>query len=356
MSEVIERPVESAVRAKITDPGIFDMDSETYHADPCPTPSLSAGMINDILVAPAKCWENSKRLNQDWQPPEKQEKFSIGSVSHLMFLEPHAVDERVVVVRGKTKDGKPSAGYASQDAKEQRDAAFAAGKTPILPEQLAEIHKARDAFFAHAFVRQAFDGGRFEQSLFWRHPIYGFWCRERPDFLADSISHMNDYKATGNADPRQFGRHAYRMGYHRRAAHYLQGVECVFGVKPDHYWFINQETKSPYLTSVCELDWQALEAGQAENDYAAGIFDDCLRRGDWYGYRDPLHREADRAFRVTLPNYALYEIDERIGRNIQTREERAARWGQAVIPDDDAAADETDYTNVKVPPEFDEVF
>lgn len=310
----------------ITEPGIHSISGEAYHADPCPTPSLSAGMINDILVAPAKCFENSQRLNPDWEPPEKQEKFSIGSVSHIMLLEPHMFDQQVVVVRGKTKDGKPSDGYASQDAKDQRDSAFMAGKTPILPAQLDQVYRARAAFFASEFTRQAFENGKLEQSLFWRHPIYGFWCRCRPDFLADSLAHMCDYKATANAAPSNFGRHAYNMGYHRRAAWYLEGVQAVFGKKPAHYWFCSQETKSPFLTAVVELDHQALEAGQDENDHAAATFARCLETDDWYGYRDRDHLDADRAFRVGLPTYAYMQIDERLGRN--SREWPAPRADQ----------------------------
>jgi PDDEXK-like domain of unknown function (DUF3799) len=298
----------------VVEPGVYDIPGDIYHSDPCETPSLSAGMINDLLAAPAKCFENSRRLNPDWEPPEKQEKFSIGSVSHIMLLEPHMFDQQVVVVRGRTKDGKPSAGYASQDAKDQRDDAFAAGKTPILPEQLEQIRKARAAFLAHPFTRASFGNGKHEQSMFWRHPIYGFWCRSRPDFMADSLAHLCDYKATANADPTRFGKHAYDMGYHRRAAFYLEGFEVLFGHRADHYWFCSQETKAPYLTSVCELDMQALEAGQEENDYAAGIFDRCLKTGEWHGYRDRDHLDTDRAFRVGLPTYAYMQIDERLGR------------------------------------------
>lgn len=301
----------------ITEPGVYDIDGDTYHADPCETPSLSAGMINDLLVAPAKCFHNSQRLNPDYEAPEKQEKFSIGSVSHIMLLEPHLFDDRVVVVIGKTKDGKPSAGYSSQDAKEQRDKAIAAGKTPILHEQVAQIHEARSAFFANAFIRQAFENGKREQSLFWRHPIYGFWCRARPDFIADGLTHLCDYKATANANPEQFGRHAFNMGYHRRAAWYLEGFRAIFGKQAQHYWFVSQEVKAPYLTAVCELDWQALEAGQDENDHAAGIFARCLETDDWPGYRDREHPSTERAFRVPLPNYAYMQIDQRLGRNAQ---------------------------------------
>lgn len=300
---------------KITAPGVYALSSEDYHADPAPEPSLSAGMINELLVAPAKCWENSRRLNPDWEEPEKPEKFSIGSVAHIMHLEPHLFEERVAIVQGKTKDGKLSDGYATQDAKDQRDAALAAGKTPILAKHMTKVLAARAKFQAHGFTSKAFVGGKFEQSMFWRHPLYGFWCRARPDFIHDTIAHLNDYKATANADPTQFGRHAYNMGYHRRAAWYLEGAEILFGKRPDHYWFCNQETKAPYLTAVVELDWQALEDGKAENDHAAGIFYRCMESGDWYGYRHSDALDRDRAFQIPLPPYASAQIDERLRRD-----------------------------------------
>jgi PDDEXK-like uncharacterized protein DUF3799 len=292
------------------EPGIVEMDADQYHADPCPTPSLSAGMIGDLLSAPAKCRENSRRLNPSWEAPEKQEKFSIGTVSHVMFLEPHLFDEKVVVVQAVTAKGEPSDTWATKDAKDQRDAALAAGKTPILAKHMAKVLAAREAFYANGFTASAFAGGRFEQAMFWRHPRYGFWCRARPDFLSDAGSHLNDYKATANADPAQFGKHAYSMGYHRRAAWYLEGAEILLGKRPDHYWYVNQETKAPYLTSVIELDMQSIEAGQAENDKAARIFQRCLDTGDWYGYRHASDPTRDLAFQTGLPSWAYIQIDQ----------------------------------------------
>jgi hypothetical protein len=299
----------------VTAPGCYDMTRDIYHRDPCDTPSLSSGMINDLLIAPKKCWHNSQRLNPKWEPPEKQEKFSIGSVSHVMFLEPDQFHHQVVVVRAFTKDGKPSDSWSTTDAKDQRDRAFSAGKTPILAHQYDTILKAREAFFANEFTRGAFTGGKAEQSMFWRHKHYGFWCRSRPDYFTGAW--INDYKATGNADPDNFGKHAYNMRYHRRAAWYLEGYEAIFGKRPDHYWFCNQEVKAPFLTSVCELDWGALEDGQAENDHAAGVFAHCLETGEWYGYRHRSKPDKDRAFTVSLPPWSMMEIDRRLARDLR---------------------------------------
>ena len=328
---------------RCTSPGIYDMPASEYHADPCPEPSLSAGMINQILEAPAKCFEFSRRLNQDYQEETKQEKFTIGTVSHIMFLEPHLFDQRVMVVQFDD--------WRTKEAKALRAEAQAAGKTAIIRKHMDQVREAREVFLSHSFTRQAFDGGRFEQSIFWRHRTTGRWCRARPDFISDRGTHMNDYKATQSANPMNFGKHAYNLGYHRRAAWYMEGAATILGVRPDHYWFCSQEVKPPYLTAVVELDWQALEAGQAENDLAASIFDNCLTTGEWYGYRERDHLDIDMAFRVSLPNYAYYQIDERLG-----RERGAGPSPPAKTRAEDEWAGDNDVSGIETPPEFDEVF
>lgn len=284
----------------VTTPGVYDLSADAYHADPCPTPSLSAGMINDLLTAPAKCFANSRRLNPGWEEPDGQDRFTIGTVSHIMFLEPGLFEEKVVVC-----DHPDWRGNAARVA---RDAARDAGRTPILSKHMNIVLAARAAFLAHDFTAPAFANGKFEQSLFWKHPVYGFWCRVRPDFIADSLSHVNDYKATTNANPDQFGRHAYNLGYHRRAAWYLDGVKAVFGREPNHYWFVNQEIKAPYLTAVVELDTDALDAGRSENARAADLFARSLETARWPGYRHRDDPDHDRAFRVGLPTYAYSQI------------------------------------------------
>ncbi|MCB8880079.1 PD-(D/E)XK nuclease-like domain-containing protein [Acidisoma cellulosilytica] len=287
----------------ISIPGVYEMDAETYHADPCETPSLSAGMINEIIKAPKLCWHNSPRLNPDWEEPDGQEKFSIGTVAHVIFLEPDLFSQKVAVLEYDD--------YRKNEAKMSRDNALAIGKTPILAKHMDKIEAARDAFMANEFTRQAFSNGRTEMAMFWKHPLWGFWCRARPDFIADSGRHLNDYKATSSADPEKFGKHAFDMGYHRRAAWYLEGATILLGKKPEHYWFANQEPKAPYLTSIVELDEQALDAGQYENTLAGEIFEQCLRTGDWYGYRHNTDRTRDLAFRVGLPTWAHIQIETR---------------------------------------------
>jgi hypothetical protein len=278
-------------------PGIYQMDAAAYHADPCPTPSLSAGMINHMLTAPALCRFNSSRLNPDYVQPEDDGKFTIGSVSHVMFLEPEQAEASVVIVDAddwRTKDAKA----ARKDAADQ-------GKTAILTRQWEQVLAARASFVSDPFIAAAFTNGKPELSMFWKHPS-GIWCRARPDWIPDSGAYLCDYKTTANANPENFGRHAYNLGYHRRAAWYLDGYATINGKEPAHYWFVNQEPKPPFLTSVTELDMHAIEAGRQENERAVRLFAKCLEADHWPGYSDT------RAVRVGLPNYAYMQIDGRL--------------------------------------------
>ena len=131
----------------ITEPGCYDIPEEEYHRDPCPTPSLSAGMINQLLLAPKKCWYASSRLNPNWEEPDDGGKFSIGTVTHVIHLEPHEFDKKVLVV------DYPD--WRKKEAKEARIDAGKNGMTAILAHQMDAIKEAREAFQANAFTCNA---------------------------------------------------------------------------------------------------------------------------------------------------------------------------------------------------------
>ena len=280
-------------------PRICVMDADEYHLDCCPTPSLSAGMINDMLDSPARCFYRSRRLNPAWVEPEGQERFSIGTVSHLIHLEPERCADAVVVV--------DAADWRTKAAQAARDAAQAEGKTAVLSGQWVRMLAVREALQRHPIAASAFTGGAPELSMFWKHPEHGFWCRARPDYLSDQGEYIADYKATVCADPRRFDRHAADLGYHRRAAWYLDGAKILLGVEPDHYWFVNQETAPPYRVSVCELDSEAIEIGRLENARACQLFARCLETGDWFGYRHPEDLSRDMSFTIGLPRWKVFQ-------------------------------------------------
>ncbi|WP_160119674.1 PD-(D/E)XK nuclease-like domain-containing protein [Rhodovarius lipocyclicus] len=294
---------------KISEPGIYDLPPEIYHGDPTPEMSLSSSGARTLARdCPAVFWHQR-------QVQEAKRVFEIGTASHLMILEPERYDARVEVIRGLKKDGSPSEGYTSADAREKRDAARAAGKVPLLPAEDEMLRVMRGVLWADPIARTAFIGGQAEKSLFWRDQEFGIWCRTRPDYLPPHGRYLVDYKTSTSADPREFAKAMLEYGYHMQAAWYLDAVAAVTPHRPEKFAFVVQSKKPPHLVSVCWVDPEAIEIGRALNRYAKGIFRWCLTQREWPNYRDDLN-SAPMAHTVNLPAYARqsFQLAQEAGR------------------------------------------
>jgi hypothetical protein len=169
---------------------------------------------------------------------------------------------------------------------------------------MAQVLAMNDAVMEHPAARQAFTGHRAEASVFWGEN--GLTLKCRPD--AWQPTQIVDLKTTINADPREFGRTAYNFGYHQSAAHYIDGVKQATGEELP-FKFVLVEKTEPYLVSVVELDWEAIELGRALNDRAKRIYQECAETGNWPGYppSDP----------IELPAFAVYQTEDLLGINNQ---------------------------------------
>lgn len=293
----------------VMQPGVHQIPAEDYHADPCPQPSLSSTgarmLANDC---PAAYWHAR-------QNPECRRVFDIGTAGHLMVLEPERFEARVQIIQGTKKDGTPSDGYKTADAREQLAAARAAGKTPLLPSEADMVRDMRAALWNDPVAKHAFEGGVAEQTLIWRDPEFGIWCRTRPDYLPPHGRYLVDYKTSMSADPEDFGKAMFNYGYHQQAAWYLDAVAAVTDRRPEKFCFVVQSKKPPHLVSVCWVDPEAIEIGRALNRYAKGVFRWCLHHGEWPGYREEL-TASPRAFTVNLPAFARqqFQLAQEAGR------------------------------------------
>lgn len=294
---------------KITKPGIYTMSSADYHSDPCDPMSLSStGARKLVSDCPAMF-----KFGRDNQTHNRA--FDIGTAAHLMVLEPEKLADQVVIVQGYSKDGKPSDGYRTQDAKDQRDAAYEAGKTPLLAPEYERVKAMRDVIWNDPIASKAFADGVPEQSMFWQDQETGVWCRSRPDFMPKHGKYMVDYKSAASAHPDEFRRAIHNFGYHQQAAWYMEGYEVLTGVRPEAFYFIVQMKEPPFLVSIIRLDAATLAIGETLNRYARGTLAWCLENDQWPGYV-PKIGEPARMFDVGVPHFASaqYERDLESGK------------------------------------------
>jgi hypothetical protein len=274
--------------------GIYTIPAEEYHSDPCEEPSLSASVAKILLnKTPLHAMLAHPRLNPNYREDESA-RFDIGSAAHSLLLEG---DGKMVVVDAKD--------WRTNAAKEERDAARAIGKYPILAYQehnIREMVKVAKAFISTSELAGIFELGKPEQTLVWREEN-GIWCRARLDLLSNDYRRIIDYKTTTSANPEEWARkQIIQLGYDIQAQFYTRGTYIVTGVSPE-FTFLLQEIEPPYACSLVAFDNTYLNLGNMKIDIAIRLWETCMSGGVWPGYLPTVQY-------CSAPVWAMREFDE----------------------------------------------
>lgn len=279
------------------------MQADHYHADPCPTPSLSSSGAHTLAFECPAAFEYERRNRVN------KRVFDIGTASHLMVLEPDLFEQQIVIVRGQTKDGKPSEGFTTQDAKDQRDAAYDAGKTPLLPKEADMIRAMHRALWNDPIGRHAFRNGKPEQSIFWKDAEFGCWCRTRPDWIPSKPSYLMNWKTSASANPDDVAKAIFNLGYFQKSAWELDGYEAVTGERPAKYCLLIQSKQPPHLVIPVWLHPDDLAWGQKLNRYARGLFAWCSESNEWPGFSQAPGRPPRGFDDIRMPTWAIKQLE-----------------------------------------------
>lgn len=272
---------------RITEPGLYEqLPEDVYHGDPVPDGSLSQSGAKTLLKSPA----HFKHQLDHGRPPKRA--FDHGHAAHKLVLE--GSSDGVVVVDATS--------WRTKAAQEERDTAYADGKTPLLVGEWEQVQAMADALRRHPVAGPLFDPayGRPEVSAFWRCPDTDVWCRARYDWLPDTAMGrpfvVPDYKTTTNANPAVWGKHAADFGYHIQDPWYREGL-VQLGVDEDpSFVFVVQEKDPPYVVTVMQLDDEAVAVGAALARRARAVYADCVGSGEWPAY-------TDEVAQVSLPGW-----------------------------------------------------
>ena len=267
----------------ITEPGVYDISEEQYHADPAFSSSHARLLID---TCPAKL----RHAIDNPQPPNRN--FDFGHVAHKLVL---GRGDHVKVISADD--------FRTKAAKNTRDQAYAAGKIPIL---LKDFEKAQDmeaAIRSHPFAGDLFKNGSGEQSLFWQDPEFGMMCRARLDWLPQGDI-FADYKTCASADPDFLKRQLANHTYHKQDAWYLDGIEALGLSANPRFIIVFQEKDPPHLITVIEIPGEDVARATVENRKARSIFKRCTDENHWPGYTD------DKVLPLGLPYWARLRHDE----------------------------------------------
>lgn len=279
-------------------------------------PALNAGTIKTLLDrCPAAAWFESS-----WNPRRPRDDTAAsdaGSIAHSILLEG---SEDVCQVFDpadypNAKGGGTASGWTNNAIREARDAARAAGKIPVLQDDMAEIRSLVDA--ARGFVDSLRDtepaiwrmfqpdGGHSEVTIVWREGAT--LCKARADRIATDYSIIGDYKSSGlSVEPDRWGRtQLVSMGYYISAAWYRRGVRALTGRDPD-YVFLCGEQAAPFLHSLIGVDPAGLELGDEKCGAGLREWAKCAAANHWPAY-------PNRTCYPEIPAWERARWDERNG-------------------------------------------
>ena len=292
----------------ITEPGVYDLPAAVYHRDPVQGGSLSSTGARRLL--PPSC----PALFKHWQdnPQPHRNEFDLGHATHSDVL---GVGEETVVLDFPD--------YKTKAAREARDEVYAAGQVPLLEHEAEQVKAMGDAVRAHPVAGPLFQReGPVEQTLVWRDPTTGIWCRAMLDKQITDGQRLivADLKTCQKADPEAIAKSVAGYGYHQQGAFYLDGVKALGlhgGAEPAFVLAFVEKTR-PHLVTVVQLDPNALMWGERLNHKAIGLYAHCTRTNTWPGY-------VDGVVSVDLPYWATRQLEDAEARGeFETDQESAA--------------------------------
>jgi hypothetical protein len=280
----------------VTEPGVYDMSPEAYHADPVPGGSLSHSGARKLM--PPSCPALFRYWADHGQPPKRE--FDFGHAAHQQVL---GAGQPVTVVDAEN--------WRTKAAKEKADAAREAGSTPVLAHEWEIVEAMAAKIREHPIASALFnpDTGRGEQALVWVDERTGVWRRALIDWLPNPVRGqrlvIGDYKTCRCAAPSALPRTMADYGYNSQADWYLAAIKALGlhgGIEPA---FVNvfQEKTPPYLVTVGWPDPTALLWGARHNAEALDTYRACLQSGRWPGY-------ADDVITVSLPPWTVRNLED----------------------------------------------
>jgi hypothetical protein len=229
-----------------------------------------------VTKSPLHARHEHPRLNPNFERKDDP-KYDFGTATHAAILEG---DDIVYVCQYEN--------WRTNESKEARELARSHGKVPLLAKDYERLQEllaaARDQIAGHKIAPQILKGGKPEQTLAWED--LGVRCRARLDWLTDDYTLIQDVKTTGrSANPEDFERNLYKLGYDLKAVMYMRAVKAITGVEPIFQWILI-EAVEPYALTVITPKPAVLASGESKVERALAKWRECLRTGRWPSYSD----------------------------------------------------------------------
>lgn len=262
-------------------PCLLKLPSAKYHLDQigADRPSLSSSIAGTLVNrCPAHAWNEHPKFGA--MPRESTPAMARGTLIHSLVLEPDDAVDQIVIVEADS--------YRTLVAKEARDQAVRAGKTPILVGEIAEANRVADAIRTAIAKEGIRLSGISESVVVWEEETSSgkILCRGMIDHL-DGVE-IFDLKTCRSAHPDDIAAAITQHGYDIQWAAYTSALDKLYpenaGRSRFTWLFVEEMPGGRVIVTPARPDGMMRELGRSKWQRACETWARCLRTNQWPGY------------------------------------------------------------------------
>lgn len=264
-------------------PGIYSLPAAQYFA--------AEGVSASMLQVLAEKTPAHLKTQMDGEPEKITPAMEFGVILHRALLEPDTYRDGFYIKPPKM-NFSTKLGSQWQEIHQDR---------PILTtEDATAIDKMVSAVHTHPFAKKLLTSAKTEQSIFVEDGT-GILRKSRLDALTAGNC-LPDVKTSISASLDSFEKTISRLGYHRRAAFYLDNCKLA-GLDKQHFFFIVVEKSPPYAVRCLQLMPEVIQAGRMLYGHDLQIYRNCLETGLWPAWGDNFEE-------CGLPSYEMRALEQ----------------------------------------------
>ena len=179
-----------------------------------------------------------------------------GRAFHWAILEPEKFEEKTHIFDGKVRRGK-----VWDEFKEEYDKD---ANCILLQSEYNNLKCMQDVIMSNSECQELLYGGKNEAVSCWEDEDSGVFCKGKADKVKKD--YVIDLKTTTSGEEHSFRGSAYKYGYNRQSAFYMDGFS------KNNFIFIVIEKASPYNLYIYECSDQFIDSGREEYKKLLNIY------------------------------------------------------------------------------------
>lgn len=277
-------------RKVITEPGVYNISIDDYHAD-------KKWISSSGFVHAKKSLAEYRLYLDGYYDNDNALHFSFGNAAELYLIDELDFYNRVAIAEESMwieealaynpNLKSPRASKVFQDYKKAFESENE-GKyiIPDIGEQSFEAIKVLCARCkADEWISKIIKGAEYQNSMYWIDPETGLKMKTRPDLINRELGIVIDIKTTLDGSPQRFSRTLAELDYPLQACIQIEGAQRS-GLIPSvqRYFWLLLEKNAPFNATLYEFDMGDVAVVMDEYHYQLRKLQNAYKEDHWPGY------------------------------------------------------------------------